>query len=98
MQDGVADLGIVGQNVLVEAGFPDLEVEALGFSKCRLSLAVPRAAAYESIQSLQGKNIATSYPKILGRLPGRAGRAGPPAHHQRFGGNCPQHWASRGYL
>jgi ATP phosphoribosyltransferase len=67
VKDGVADLGIVGQNVLVEAGYPNLEVETLGFSKCRLSLAVPRADAYPSIVSLQGKNIATSYPNILGR-------------------------------
>ena len=67
VKDGVADLGIVGQNVLVEAGFPSLEVETLGFSKCRLSLAVPRADAYPSIEVLQGKNIATSYPNILGR-------------------------------
>ena len=66
VQDGVADLGIVGQNVLVEAGGAALEVEALGFSKCRLSLAVPRAAAYDSVADLQGKNIATSYPKLLG--------------------------------
>ena len=67
VKDGVADLGIVGQNVLVEAGYPNLEVETLGFSKCRLSLAVPRADAYPSIEVLQGKNIATSYPNILGR-------------------------------
>lgn len=67
VQDGVADLGIVGQNVLVEAGYPELEVETLGFSKCRLSLAVPRADGYASIEALQGKNIATSYPNILGR-------------------------------
>ncbi|WP_400190912.1 ATP phosphoribosyltransferase [Hymenobacter sp. B81] len=66
VQDGVADLGIVGQNVLVEAGLPGLEVEALGFSKCRLSLAVPRGAAYASVADLQGKNIATSYPQLLG--------------------------------
>ena len=66
VQDGVADLGIVGQNVLVEAGCAALEVEALGFSKCRLSLAVPRAVAYESVADLQGKNIATSYPRLLG--------------------------------
>ena len=66
VQDGVADLGIVGQNVLVEAGMPALELEPLGFSKCRLSLAVPRAAGYDSVQDLQGKNIATSYPQILG--------------------------------
>ena len=67
VQDGVADLGIVGQNVLVEAGLPALQVEALGFSQCRLSLAVPRADAYASVATLEGKNIATSYPNILGR-------------------------------
>ncbi|AYA36371.1 ATP phosphoribosyltransferase [Hymenobacter oligotrophus] len=66
VQDGVADLGVVGQNVLVEAGLPELEVEPLGFSKCRLSLAVPRGEAYASVADLQGKNIATSYPQILG--------------------------------
>jgi ATP phosphoribosyltransferase len=66
VQDGVADLGIVGQNVLVEAGGAALEVEALGFSKCRLSLAVPRGAEYTSAADLEGKNIATSYPKLLG--------------------------------
>ena len=66
VQDGVADLGIVGQNVLVEAGCAALEVEALGFSKCRLSLAVPRAEVYDSVADLQGKSIATSYPKLLG--------------------------------
>ncbi|GAA4356987.1 ATP phosphoribosyltransferase [Hymenobacter saemangeumensis] len=66
VQDGVADLGIVGQNVLVEAGGSALEVEALGFSKCRLSLAVPRAAAYQGLADLQNLNIATSYPKLLG--------------------------------
>ncbi|RYY09189.1 MAG: ATP phosphoribosyltransferase, partial [Cytophagaceae bacterium] len=66
VQDGVADLGIVGQNVLVEAGGAALEVETLGFSKCRLSLAVPRGAEYNSVADLQGKNIATSYPRLLG--------------------------------
>jgi len=66
VRDGVADLGIVGQNVLVEAGAADLEIEALGFSKCRLSLAVPRGDAYGSVADLQGKNIATSYPNLLG--------------------------------
>ena len=66
VRDGVADLGIVGQNVLVEAGCPQLEVEGLGFSKCRLSLAVPRGDAYVGVADLQGKSIATSYPNILG--------------------------------
>lgn len=73
VQDGVADLGIVGQNVLVEAGLGQLEVEALGFGKCRLSLAVPRGDAYASVRALEGKNIATSYPNILGRYLAEAG-------------------------
>jgi ATP phosphoribosyltransferase len=63
--DGVADIGIVGQNVLVEEGMQDLTVEELGFSKCRLSLAVPKADNYTSIEDLNGKNIATSYPNLL---------------------------------
>ncbi|OON67621.1 ATP phosphoribosyltransferase [Hymenobacter sp. CRA2] len=76
VQDGVADLGIVGQNVLVEAGLPQLEVEPLGFSRCRLSLAIPRGEAYGSVADLQGKNIATSYPQILGNyLAGQGVRA-----------------------
>ncbi|GGG00100.1 MULTISPECIES: ATP phosphoribosyltransferase [Pontibacter] len=63
--DGVADIGIVGENVLVEEGMQHLAVEQLGFSKCRLSLAVPKGDPYEDISDLQGKNIATSYPKLL---------------------------------
>lgn len=63
--DGVADIGIVGENVLVEEGMQHLAVEQLGFSKCRLSLAVPKAAEYTDISDLQGKNIATSYPNLL---------------------------------
>ncbi|MBB6610169.1 ATP phosphoribosyltransferase [Pontibacter sp. Tf4] len=63
--DGVADIGIVGQNVLVEEGMQHLTVEELGFSKCRLSLAVPKGDNYSSIQDLNGKNIATSYPNLL---------------------------------
>lgn len=63
--DGVADIGIVGENVLVEEGMQQLAVEQLGFSKCRLSLAVPKADDYSDISDLQGKNIATSYPNLL---------------------------------
>ncbi|MBC7387596.1 MAG: ATP phosphoribosyltransferase [Opitutaceae bacterium] len=66
VEDAVADLGIVGQNVLEEKGKQANIVEKLGFSKCRLSIAVPKDYNYESIKSLEGKNIATSYPKILG--------------------------------
>jgi ATP phosphoribosyltransferase len=64
--DGVADIGIVGENVAVEKD-KDLDtVYKLGFSKCRLSLAIPKGEEYTSIQDLQGLNIATSYPKITG--------------------------------
>ncbi|MCC9135292.1 ATP phosphoribosyltransferase [Pontibacter silvestris] len=63
--DGVADIGIVGENVLVEEGKQELAIEPLGFSKCRLSLAVPKSAEYNSVDDLEGKNIATSYPNLL---------------------------------
>jgi len=64
--DGVADIGIVGENVFIETGKAANVVEKLGFSKCRLSLAVPKSFDYESNKSLDGLNIATSYPRILG--------------------------------
>jgi ATP phosphoribosyltransferase len=65
VQDGVADIGIVGQNVLVEAN-KEVEVcEQLGFSTCRLSLAVPRNTSYNNLTWFNGKHIATSYPKLL---------------------------------
>lgn len=64
--DGVADLGIVGQNELVEKDKDVLTLKKLGFSKCRLSLAIPKGEDYPGITYFQGKNIATSYPKILG--------------------------------
>ncbi|WMN07024.1 ATP phosphoribosyltransferase [Marivirga arenosa] len=65
VEDGVADLGIVGENVLVEYE-KDVElVKKLGFSKCRLSIGVDRNWDYKDISELDGKSIATSYPKIL---------------------------------
>jgi ATP phosphoribosyltransferase len=64
--DGVADIGIVGENVLAEAGQQTEIIERLGFGKCRLSLAVPKSFVYDSIKDLDGKRIATSYPQILG--------------------------------
>ncbi|GAB4126053.1 MAG: ATP phosphoribosyltransferase [Raineya sp.] len=66
--DGVADVGIVGENVMIEKAQKVELIEKLGFSKCRLSLAVPRGQHYEGLQDLQGKDIATSYPKILGKF------------------------------
>ncbi|WP_144602439.1 ATP phosphoribosyltransferase [Algoriphagus algorifonticola] len=64
--DGVADLGIVGENELVEKDKDVTTLKKLGFSKCRLSLAIPKGQEYSGIAYFQGKNIATSYPKILG--------------------------------
>ncbi|WP_080056337.1 ATP phosphoribosyltransferase [Spirosoma aerolatum] len=66
VEDGVADLGIVGENVAVEMGRQVQTIHKLGFSKCRLSIAVPRGTDWTGIQCLEGKNIATSYPNLLG--------------------------------
>lgn len=63
--DGVADIGIVGENVMAEKGKNVEIMHRLGFSKCRLSIAIPKNANYQSIKDLEGKNIATSYPRIL---------------------------------
>lgn len=63
---GVADLGIVGQNEFVERGEKCSIVRGLGFSKCRLSLAIPKAIDYNGLEWFNGKKIATSYPVILG--------------------------------
>lgn len=65
---GVADIGIVGENELKESG-EDVEViSKLGFSGCRLSLAVPKDAGYNGLQWFERKKIATSYPNILRRF------------------------------
>ncbi len=63
--DGVADIGVVGENVLAEHPKDVEVVERLGFGKCRLSVAVPKGDDYASLASLSGKRIATSYPNIL---------------------------------
>ena len=65
VEDGIADIGIVGQNVHDEYQKNVEVVKHLGFSKCRLSLAVPREEDYQDISYFEGKNIATSYPNIL---------------------------------
>lgn len=65
VEDGVADIGIVGENVLFEKNKQAEIVERLGFGKCRLSVAIPRIQEYGGIQSLQGKRIATSYPFLV---------------------------------
>ena len=65
VEDGVADIGIVGQNVLLEKGRKVNTVESLGFGKCRLSIAVPKAFDYGGVKDLEGKRIATSYPALV---------------------------------
>ncbi|BDD05321.1 ATP phosphoribosyltransferase [Aureibacter tunicatorum] len=63
--DGVADLGIVGLNEAVEKDKNTDIVKELGFSKCRLSLAIPKDKDYPGLQYFEGQSVATSYPKIL---------------------------------
>lgn len=63
--DGVVDIAIVGDNLLVEKG-QNIEIaEKLGFSKCKVSVAVPKSFNYNSIQDLNGLKVATSYPKTV---------------------------------
>jgi ATP phosphoribosyltransferase len=75
VEDGVADIGIVGENVLEESGRMVDIVTQLGFGRCRLSIAIPRGATYSGIEDLNGKSIATSYPKLLGNYLQRQGVA-----------------------
>lgn len=65
VQDGVADIGIFGENTFIEKGKDLKKVLALGFSKCRLSIAVPKNTDYSGPEYLTGKRIATSYPNSL---------------------------------
>ena len=65
---GVADLGVVGENEYCERGAEATIVKRLGFSKCRLSLAIPKDANYDGLTWFNGKKIATSYPNILNKF------------------------------
>ncbi len=62
---GVADIGIVGQNEVAEKGFDVDEVLGLGFGGCRISLAVSKMVDYQGVEYIEGKRVATSYPRIL---------------------------------
>lgn len=69
LRDGVVDIAIIGENVLIEKGTDITITERLGFSKCKVSLAVPKDFTYNTIKDLDGKRIATSYPNtVLGYL------------------------------
>ena len=65
LRDGVVDIAIIGENVLIEKGGDITISEKLGFSKCRVSIAVPKSAKYNGLHDLQGKRIATSYPNTV---------------------------------
>lgn len=65
VSEGVADVGILGENVVKEKGYALQTVKKLGFARCRLSLAIPRDAEYNNLRWFEGKKIATTYPNIL---------------------------------
>lgn len=65
LRDGVVDVAIVGENLLIEKGEDIQLVEKLGFSKCKVSIAVPKTSKATSLKDLSGKRIATSYPKTV---------------------------------
>jgi ATP phosphoribosyltransferase len=65
VSDGVADAGIVGENIVVEKGYKLNIIERLGFARCRLSLAIPKNVEYPGPEYFNNKKIATTYPNIL---------------------------------
>jgi len=65
LRDGVVDIAIIGENVLIEKGEDITVAEKLGFSKCKVSLAIPKAVSYNSVKDFEGKRIATSYPNTV---------------------------------
>jgi ATP phosphoribosyltransferase len=73
VEDGVAHIGIVGENEYAEKECAVDLVERLGYSRCRLSIAIPKSDPYSGLEDLQGKRIATSYPVILEKYLGEHG-------------------------
>lgn len=65
LRDGVVDIAIIGENVLIEKGDDISIAEKLGFSKCKVSLAIPKDVEYGSVKDFEGKRIATSYPNTV---------------------------------
>ena len=68
VQDGIADLGIVGENIIEETEVSVNYLQRLGFGKCSLKIAVPNNNSIQSLKELNGKSIATTYPVILGKF------------------------------
>ena len=68
LRDGVIDLAIIGENLIYEKGNDIKIIEKLGFSKCRVSIAVPNDFKYNNIKDLEGMKIATSYPNTINKF------------------------------
>jgi ATP phosphoribosyltransferase len=68
LRDGVVDLAIIGENLIHEKGKDLIVLEKLGFSKCRVSIAVPKENTFKNIQELNGSRIATSYPNTVNQF------------------------------
>ena len=68
LRDGVADLAIIGENLIHEKGKDLTIIEKLGFSKCRVSIAVPKEVVFNDVKDLEGKRIATSYPNTVNQF------------------------------
>ena len=68
LRDGVVDLAIIGENLIHEKGKGIETIERLGFSKCRVSIALPKEVEFNNIKELDGKRIATSYPNTVKRF------------------------------
>ena len=68
VEQGVADIGILGENEVLERDKNVITLERLGFGNCRLSLAIPKDDVYTDVSFFQDKKVATSYPKILGKF------------------------------
>jgi len=68
LKDGVVDAAIIGENVLIEKGNDIVIIEKLGFSKCRVSIAVPKSSGAKNLKDLEGKRIATSYPNTVNQI------------------------------
>ena len=73
VEDGIADLAIIGRNTVIEKEVSLLELLDLGFSSCRVSIAVPRSVEFEGVEWLRGKRVATSYPNTLRAFLAREG-------------------------
>ena len=89
---GVADIGVVGENEFVERGEDADIISRLGFSRCRLSLAIPKEVNYQGVEWFNGKKIATSYPNRHRQLWFNTRQQQPARGGGRHAERSPAHW------